>query len=822
MAAGIKDGWWEFDGTSAYLSMPGHRAHRFDPQKNSNDFTVAGVIRPTTITGFHPIFSKFGSASGDYSYMLRQNGSSVQMYISDDGTLDSGHWNVATVNTALTAGVDSFYCARYDYVTDGTSDFRMRVDDLAESIISNANGPIFSDSGVDLEIGMNSTSYFGGRMYWIAYWNRKLTDDEVDALEDGTVLPWQLQPDMYIDFHQAVGSTYISEWPVASNEWEFDVSGTPTAAGSDVPTLPDSIGVVDSRMHPRDVYAANMNTPESSWWNFAGGSSDYLRLNDGGAPEAEIFDPASNNDDFSIMGVFECSDAGGEDYEGLFGKHDSVSGNYRSWFANLEYRNAKFAVSKNGQGGIGNASILTHPNIVQNNTKHFFAGRYKYVTDGTSTLKWRIDDTEITDSAAVGPVFSSTTPPVMIANILSSHPTFCLKGKMYWVAYWNRTLEDWEVEGLRRGTVHPEATDPDYYEDFHDAVAGTNPSEIPGGVSAIDFTVYGTPTRSGTGVLSVPRRTLIESGYSNPMTAGMLTLDPQATAAQRGCVELCRPIRDREFYEGMAGPADGWWDFDATTPDYLLLSSGSPYVSDFNPGGDFSIVARVRVDDWTATRAIASKWSILVGNRVWLLRTIGTNYVNVAITAGVLTPLQYVANVQTDGTAECLIAIRYDQTAHKLYANAVNANQAVEGENDTTGTLKSYLGEVRIGSFSTENHDGRIYWLAYYKHLLRPLDLQQLFDGTQHPQHLGPTCYIDFHQDVDLSYTADVGDNPYSFGVAGTPTHEGSSESSVLGTKPSELGIVTPTSVHLVPNIAATAQHRGLVSILNHQRNRGK
>jgi len=100
---------------------------------------------------------------------------------------------------------------------------------------SNAmNGPI-AIKDTDLMIAWNhgggiGTQYYAGDISWLAYYNRKLDDAEMDALRLGTKTPCEI-PDLYmlITFARAVAATYETERGHGPNApYVLDVLGNPT------------------------------------------------------------------------------------------------------------------------------------------------------------------------------------------------------------------------------------------------------------------------------------------------------------------------------------------------------------------------------------------------------------------------------------------------------------------------------------------------------------------------------------------------------------------------------------------------------------------
>lgn len=239
--------WWEFIRSgfkSLTLDGSSSDAELFDPHSNTDDFTVAGVIAPDSesISNRSGVFTKSDTVSGDRSWLVYteptgQLGVSVYSTTGASGIKITGE---------LSAGSKSFFCARYNYITDGTSELFLRVNDTSSSI-SDGAGPVATKTGADVKIANFNGStirYFDGKIYWLAYWNRKLTDDETAALADGSILPQQLDPDFYIDFHRAVHLLYETDIPQAwkNREFDFEVKGTPTHGGTSESSVDAMIG----------------------------------------------------------------------------------------------------------------------------------------------------------------------------------------------------------------------------------------------------------------------------------------------------------------------------------------------------------------------------------------------------------------------------------------------------------------------------------------------------------------------------------------------------------------------------------------------------
>lgn len=227
------DCWWEFNaGTSDALRLDasGGAADDFDPQENTDDFTVAGNFTPDTVAPMlQSVFTKgnvplTANCWGIYLYY------SVFVFgVSKDGT-DSGG-GVTTQAIGLSAGVNYFFCGRYNYISDGGSFLECRLDAFTNSTNS-AVGPVYSSEDADVQIADVDhlvDAHLTGDIYWLAYWNRCLEDAEVDGMYAGTLMPWNVTGiTMYINFCKDVELTYE---PEVFNGLEvpciFSVEGSP-------------------------------------------------------------------------------------------------------------------------------------------------------------------------------------------------------------------------------------------------------------------------------------------------------------------------------------------------------------------------------------------------------------------------------------------------------------------------------------------------------------------------------------------------------------------------------------------------------------------
>jgi hypothetical protein len=275
--------------------MPGTDAYVFDPSKNTNDFTVAGCFSADDLTvESRALMAKYNSVTLDKRcWIAYQDGPDFKFAVSKDGA--SGNTEIVLTNSVVIDD-ETFFCGRYDYVADGTSDIFLRVNDATTSNL-NAVGPIFFAEGADVQIADYDTAavepanHFDGKAFWLAYWNRKLTDAETENLRKGLVHPASLAPDFYWDGHQAVAGTYISERPLDPRYWKFDVEGTPVKGGSALEALLGPIGSVGLELGISNPMTAGMLTVDPRATSLPRGNVDLGRPPKDGALAATHLRP---------------------------------------------------------------------------------------------------------------------------------------------------------------------------------------------------------------------------------------------------------------------------------------------------------------------------------------------------------------------------------------------------------------------------------------------------------------------------------------------------------------------------------------------------
>jgi len=231
--------------------------------------------------------------------------------------------------------------------------------------------------------------------------------------------------------------------------------------------------------------------PKDCWWEFNAGTSDALRLDaTGGA--ADAFDPQGNTNDFTVAGNF-TPDTVSPMLQAVFTK-GNVPAVANCWGIYLYYSSFVFGVSKDGTDS--GAGVTTQVLGISAGVNYFFSGRYNYISDGGSYLECRLGATTNSINTAVGPVYSSENADVQIADVDHLVDAY-LTGDIYWLAYWNRCLEDAEVDGLYAGTLMPwDTSGIVMYINYCKDVAVTYEPEICDGLEApFIFTVEGSPIK---------------------------------------------------------------------------------------------------------------------------------------------------------------------------------------------------------------------------------------------------------------------------------------------------------------------------------------
>lgn len=137
-----------FDGTGDSIDTPDHA----DFNWGSGDFTVEGWIRPNTITGGHYVIAQINA--GGYGWLIYQNGSALQLYLSSNGTA----WDIASAKAFGTIATGSWNYFAVNRIGNDFTTYLQGVQGAAWS----SSASIYDDTGT-VEIGQgNLTAGYNG------------------------------------------------------------------------------------------------------------------------------------------------------------------------------------------------------------------------------------------------------------------------------------------------------------------------------------------------------------------------------------------------------------------------------------------------------------------------------------------------------------------------------------------------------------------------------------------------------------------------------------------------------------------------------------
>jgi hypothetical protein len=188
--------WWTFDGIGDELRLDGASAAAQDFEPD-DDFSVVMWVKPTNVTGdYEGLMGKWNSNGNHRCWVLATRGNQIAMNASENG-INTQEWSL---QNCLHAGEDTFLSFRYKYsgVPGGTSEMWLRCkDSFADQnrYGATARGPIYKDTDADVTIAnydAPADRHIEFSFYCIAYYSRKISDAEENALESGTSKPWDI------------------------------------------------------------------------------------------------------------------------------------------------------------------------------------------------------------------------------------------------------------------------------------------------------------------------------------------------------------------------------------------------------------------------------------------------------------------------------------------------------------------------------------------------------------------------------------------------------------------------------------------------------
>lgn len=504
------EGWWEFDGSTDALRLPGtdKEAALFNPSQVGNSFTVAGKFAPDGVAaGDRALFAKFNKNGVDKrSWIAYQDGTDFKLAVSKNGT--AAGMTEIVASAVLSAATDSFFCGRYLYDGDGSSELDLDVDGTTASS-SSAVGPVYSTEDADVQVGDfddTSDGFFDGKVYWLAFWNRVLPDAAVAAMRQGWIDPMELFPDFYIGFGQAVKTIYVPEYfkaPASVSYFEipeFDVEGSPSTGG---------------------VRKPSYIMPVGTWRWKCFGLGERLQL---AAAKAADMNPAG---DFTVMARLRT--ILNNSANGIVGKW-GVSGQY-GW---MLYRTTSYWRFYTSSTGADNDIVQKNePNIKPQN-EYEIAGRYIHASSDKDLYTREVGGSSyVTNKTWSGPVHASTDD--LKIGDYTTDDSYRSDMDLKYFAYFDEAISDDLMAEWQAGRINPWELDPLCYLSgghpgaSYEAEMGTG-TNLPYNFSAENGALRGGPAPMGSelgddaiGNLSVwvPNGIPIGVGEYYPMCLGV-------------------------------------------------------------------------------------------------------------------------------------------------------------------------------------------------------------------------------------------------------------------------------------------------------------
>lgn len=443
--------YWTFQGTNPdYLTQNDGRGAEFCAP---GDFTVMVRLRLSSAPSNQDVIHKYGSTGGTYSWSIMFNiPGALYCRVSLDGTnwisCIAGYTHPGSADEVLVALV-------YEVATNTLRAYVINSTTTSTNSTDAAGGgtPVHSDAApviLAARLGLGGNEW-NDRIYWWAYTEQALSQSDLEAVfANADTHPMDFGCKCYDDFNDTVGASHET----LIGGYTFTVTGSPTHTGDQGPSWPDP---------------------------------------------SRLFEPNRWGDDFTIMGVFEPGSISGT--YAIVGKWNEDGVNAKCWQVQQVNTQLQCLISKDGS---------TQRNGVQGSLtvgqRAFFCMRYQYNGDGDfdTQLHFDVNGAGGQTNYQDGPIFKSNLADFQIADFDDTVDRQ-LDGKIYWLAYWNRKLTDTEMDNIYQGLVKPQQYNPDWYDDFHDAVAATKESTIPGDDTynpgwiheGIVFDVEGSPTQSG-------------------------------------------------------------------------------------------------------------------------------------------------------------------------------------------------------------------------------------------------------------------------------------------------------------------------------------
>lgn len=229
----------------------------------------------------------------------------------------------------------------------------------------------------------------------------------------------------------------------------------------------------------------------------------------------------------------------------------------------------------------------------------------------------------------------------------------------------------------------------------------------------------------------------------------------------------------------VKNPVADYWTFDHLNPDYLVQSSGA---ADFAPAGDFTVMARVRLDVTPNDHVLINK-AVFIGGPAnpyeWELYFNSSGDLVARVSLDGTTWLSTTVAFTYSGPHELLVALTYDVATETVAGFVVDSGGTLTNTATSGGTgspvNNNAATPIQIcarSDLSGNEWPDRIYWWGFVESKLTGANLQAIFDNQDvHPMDFDLLAYDDFNDTVAATHTTLIGS--YNFTVTGSPTHTG-------------------------------------------------
>lgn len=462
-------------------------------------------------------------------------------------------------------------------------------------------------------------------------------------------------------------------------------------------------------------------------------TDDSGRLELSGA-NAIKFDPASQNNDFSIAAEFiwgKIDDPTTTGIGTILSKYDSSANDCSYWLTNTNDM-LVFGVSKTGvDANPDRTELMPGTGILETGCRYRAVADYQYVADGSSIMRLKVvkvaagTQTTVADlstATAVGPIYSSTAAPFLIGSRAGgTYQSF--RGVLLWTAYKNAVVTSDERADLLAGTFKPEEIfdqDEDFFDDFQNAWDfSTNwNSKLPQGPMTA-FSVGGTVAKHGSFYE-------LASWWPNGTWASWVDTE-RNTPGDSGRVDLVDTVE---------GPAD----------DFSPFKSGDSFSVMFE-----GILTQSAREEMLWCKSYHDAASDL--NREWELIKNSDNTVSFRVSSDGDTYSEVKSATITIGEAVKVLGVyTYNGSGSindmRLYVNSttpVTKADAV-GPIHYASTKPPRIGYYHNG-FTTVKTIGKYAYAAYWADDLTVVECTSIMSGGACPSTIQPTIQrcVDFH-----------------------------------------------------------------------------